>query len=61
MVLGGGIGEQVTTEGELDLAFAKALASKQVFIINAMLDKTDASPALKKVIGGTLAAKMNNK
>jgi indolepyruvate decarboxylase len=56
-LIGGGAGEIVRTEGELDAAMKLALASKELFIINAVVDKNDASPALKKVIGG-LAAKM---
>jgi indolepyruvate decarboxylase len=57
-VIGGGSGEIVRTEGELDAAMKLALASKELFIINAVVDKNDASPALKKVIGG-LALKYN--
>jgi indolepyruvate decarboxylase len=56
-LIGGGEGEIVKTEGELDVAIQRALVSKQLFIINAVVEKDDASPALKKVIGG-LAAKM---
>lgn len=56
-LIGGGEGEIVRTEGELDIAMKHALASKQFFIINAVVDKNDASPALKKVIGG-LVSKM---
>lgn len=56
-LIGGGTGELVRTEGELDDAMKRAIASKELFIINAVVDKNDASPALKKVIGG-LASKM---
>jgi indolepyruvate decarboxylase len=51
-VIGGGEGMLVRTEGELDLAMKKAIASKELFIINAVVDKNDSSPALKKAVKG---------
>jgi indolepyruvate decarboxylase len=47
----GGFGAKVTTEDELERVCATALGSKQPFIINAIIDKDDHTPALKRMFG----------
>jgi len=42
-------GEMVRTEGEFNAAVEKAIASKHVYIINAVVDKTDVSQALLRM------------
>lgn len=49
-LIGGGEGEIVETEIQFDSAIKKALMSKKLFIINAVVDKLDASLALKRVM-----------
>jgi indolepyruvate decarboxylase len=49
-VLGSGLGLEVRTEGELDLALAKAVANTGSFsLLNVHLDKLDRSPALERL------------
>jgi indolepyruvate decarboxylase len=51
-MIGGGSGMLVETEADLDVAISRAIASKELFVINVVLDKDDASQALRRVIGG---------
>jgi len=51
-MMGLGAGAKVTTEGELEAAMNVALASKTLFVINAVVDKHDATNAVKRVMGG---------
>ena len=56
-VLGAGLGLEVRTEGELDLALEKALANTTSFsLLNVHLDPMDRSPALDR-----LAQKLSSK
>ena len=49
-VLGGGLGLEVHTEGDLDAALKKALANTESFsLLNVHLDKMDKSPALDRL------------
>jgi indolepyruvate decarboxylase len=49
-MLNGGDGIKVETEGDLDKAFEQALASEELFIINAIVDPKDISPALERMV-----------
>jgi indolepyruvate decarboxylase len=51
-MLNGGDGVKIETEGDLDKAFEQALASEELFIINAIVDPKDISPALKRMAEG---------
>jgi thiamine pyrophosphate-dependent acetolactate synthase large subunit-like protein len=51
-MLNGGHGVKVETEGGLDEAFEQALQSKELFIINAIVDSKDISPALERMVEG---------
>lgn len=57
-MIGFGRGVKVTTECELEEAMRSALASKSLFIINAVVDKYDSTQAVKRVMGH-LAKKVN--
>jgi indolepyruvate decarboxylase len=48
-LFGGGIGKVVGTEEELNVAVTEALQHKELTIINVLVDKTDVSPALKRM------------
>lgn len=50
-IIGFGNGVKVTTECELEKAMEAALASKSLFVINAVVDKHDATHAVKRVMG----------
>lgn len=49
MVVGGGRGYRVTTEGELEYAFECALESKEATILNCILDPNDFTPGFEKM------------
>jgi indolepyruvate decarboxylase len=52
-LLGGGIGFEVHTEGELEKVIATALANKDSFsLLNVHLEPDDISPALKRLAEG---------
>ena len=51
-MLNGGDGARIETEGELDKAFEQALASEDLFVINAIVDPKDISPALERMAAG---------
>lgn len=48
-LIGGGQGRLVQTEQELEQVVAEALESKEVFVINVVLEKTDISPSLRRM------------
>ncbi len=49
-LLGGGWGFEVSTEGDLEMAFNAAFAKQDSFcLLNVHLDKLDVSPALKRL------------
>ncbi len=50
-MMGLGRGAKATTEGELEEAMNTALQSKTLFLINAVVDKHDATPAVRRVMG----------
>ena len=49
LLVGGGQGVKVTTEDELDSALSEALLSNEPFIINAIIEKGDYTPALTRM------------
>jgi indolepyruvate decarboxylase len=51
-MMGGGKGYEVNTEAELASAVKSALKSDEVSVINVCVDKTDYSPALKRMTSG---------
>lgn len=51
-LFGGGYGVKVQTEEELEEAVSMALSSKELFIINVIVDSHDVSPALKRMTEG---------
>ena len=51
-VIGSGKGFKVTTEEELDRAVSEALASKELTIINVLVEPKDISPALRRMTTG---------
>ncbi len=51
-VIGGGQGRLVKTETELDAAVTEALDSKELFVINVILDRKDISQGLKRMTDG---------
>jgi indolepyruvate decarboxylase len=48
-IIGRGVGRLVNTETELDSAFSEALLSKDLYIINVVLDKKDRSATLERM------------
>lgn len=51
-MIGGGRGEVVRTEDELDKVVAMALESKELFVINVIIDRKDISQGLRRVTEG---------
>lgn len=51
-MIGGGQGVVVQSEGELEEVLNEALSSKELFIINVILEPKDISPALKRMTDG---------
>jgi indolepyruvate decarboxylase len=51
-MIGGGQGRLVQTEGDLDSAVRDALRSKELFVINVLLDKKDFSQGLRRMTEG---------
>jgi indolepyruvate decarboxylase len=51
-LMGGGRGYLARTEDELSLAVTQALKSDEISVINVCVDKTDYSPALKRMTSG---------
>jgi thiamine pyrophosphate-dependent acetolactate synthase large subunit-like protein len=48
-MIGGGKGCMVQTEEELEIAVNNALDSKELFVINTILDRKDISLALRRM------------
>ena len=48
-MIGGGKGMMVTNEDELEIAVTEAIDSKELFVINVILEKNDASAGLKRM------------
>lgn len=51
-LIGGGSGMLVETEEDLEKAFNIALDSKELYVINVILDKKDISPSLRRITEG---------
>ena len=51
-LIGGGVGVKVETEKELDAAIEMSLDSKELTVINVIVDSDDVSPALKRMTAG---------
>lgn len=51
-MIGAGSGREVKTEADLDSAVKMALDSKELFVINVILDRNDISEGLKRVTAG---------
>jgi indolepyruvate decarboxylase len=51
-LVNGGIGVKVETEEELEIAVNNALTSKELYVINVLVNPTDQSPGLKRMTDG---------
>lgn len=51
-MIGGGKGIMVSTEEELDIAVKEAIDSKELYVINVILDRKDASQGLRRMADG---------
>lgn len=49
-MMGGGKGAIVTTEEELDAAVNEAVSSKELYLINVVVEADDISPALRRIV-----------